>query len=107
MVKSMSQRWANCYRSILFAVALLALSSIAQASENRGQVTFNGAPVPGATITATQGSSRFVAISNQDGNYVFPDLPDGTWKITISMTDFATIEQVISVSPGTPSINGI
>src|ERR1700679_2005853 len=104
MMESISRRWAKCYRSVLFALALLALSSIAQASENRGQVTFNGSPVPGATITATQGSSRFVAISNEDGSYEFPDLPDGTWKITISMTDFATVEQVISVSPSTPAI---
>ena len=103
-MESISRRWAKCYRAIVFALALLALSSIAQASENRGQVTFNGSPVPGATITATQGSTVFVAISNQDGSYVFPDLPDGTWKVSISMTDFATIEQVISVSPSTPSI---
>ena len=77
---------------------------MARASENHGQVTFNGAPVPGATITATQGSKEVVAICNEDGSYVFPDLPDGIWKIRISMTDFATIEQAITVSPGTPSI---
>jgi len=103
-MESISRRWAKCYRSILFALALLTLSSIAQASENRGQVTFNGSPVPGATISATNGSSVFVAISNEDGSYVFPDLPDGSWKITVSMTDFATIEQAITVSPSTPAI---
>ena len=61
--------------------------------------------MPGATITATQGSKTFVVLSNQDGSYSFPDLPDGAWKIKIAMTDFATIQQNVTVSPGTPAIN--
>ncbi len=60
--------------------------------------------MPGATITAIQGTKNFVVISNQDGSYSFADLPDGTWKIKIAMTDFATIEQVVTVSPGMPVI---
>jgi hypothetical protein len=80
------------------------MHGLAMASENHGQVTFNGAPVPGATITATQGAKSFVVISNDDGSYSFPDLPDGTWKIKIAMTDFATIEQVVTVSPSMPGI---
>ena len=101
---STSWRWGKSCWVIVCATVLLAISSVAKASENHGQVTFNGAPVPGATITATQGSKEFVAISNEDGSYAFPDLPDGTWKIKISMTDFATIEQAVTVAPGTPSI---
>jgi hypothetical protein len=104
MMGSISWRWGKRSWVIVCAVALLAISPLAHASENHGQVTFNGSPVPGATITATQGSKVFVALSNDDGSYAFPDLPDGTWKISISMTDFATVEQVITVSPATPSI---
>jgi hypothetical protein len=89
---------------VLCALTFLALSSFARASENHGQVTFNGSPVPGATITATQGSKTFAVVSNADGDYSFPDLPDGTWKIKITMTDFAILEQVVTVSPGTPGI---
>jgi hypothetical protein len=104
MMGSTSRRWGKRCRFVVCALALLAISSLAKASENHGQVTFNGSPVPGATITAMQGSKKFVAISNDDGSYAFPGLPDGTWKIRISMTDFATIEQVVTVAPGTPSI---
>jgi hypothetical protein len=56
------------------------------------QVTFNGFPAPGTTITATQGSKKFVAISNEEGRYSFPDLADGTWEIEIAMACFATID---------------
>jgi hypothetical protein len=98
------RRWGTRYRSVLCALALLALSTVGRASENHGQVTFNGTPVPGATITATQGSKTFVALTSEDGSYSFPDLPDGTWKIKIAMTDFASLEQAVTVSPGTPGI---
>jgi len=83
---------------------MVALSSVARASENHGQVIFNGSPVPGATIVATQGEKKFVAASGADGTYSFPDLPDGPWKMKIAMTGFATIEQEVTVSPGTPGI---
>jgi hypothetical protein len=74
------------------------------ASENRGQVTFNGSPVPGAAVTATQGPKTFVVTTIEDGSYAFPDLPSGTWKLKISMMDFATIEQVVMIAPCAPSI---
>ncbi len=104
MMGSTSGRWGKWFCVLVCALALLATPSLARASENHGQVNFNGLPVPGATITATQGTKSFVAISGVDGSYSFPDLPDGTWKIKIAMTDFASIEQTITVSPSTPAI---
>ena len=83
---------------------MLGLSMVARASENHGRVSFNGVAVPGATITATQGAKKFVAVSTADGSYSFADLPDGTWKIAIAMTGFATLEQEITVSDSTPGI---
>ena len=32
-------------------------------TEYRGQVVFNGVPVPGATVTVTQGEKKFKAIT--------------------------------------------
>jgi hypothetical protein len=101
-----SASWKSVTNNVraICALAFLAILSVAQASENHGQVTFNGSPLPGATIMATQGSRKFVAISNEDGSYAFPDLPDGTWTIKIAMTGFATTEQAVTVSPSTPAI---
>jgi hypothetical protein len=83
--------------------ASLTVSKRALASEYHGQVTFGGLPVPGATITATQGSQRFVAVSDQQGGYSFADLPDGAWKIAIEMQCFSTIEQTVTIAPNVPT----
>lgn len=72
------------------------------ASEHHGQVSFGGLPVPGATVTATQGSQQLSTISSQEGLYSFPDLADGTWKIQITMSCFAPLSQEIVVTPGAP-----
>jgi trimeric autotransporter adhesin len=81
----------------------LTASKPAQASEYHGQVTFGGLPVPGATITATQGSQRLVAVSDQQGSYSFADLPDGAWKIGVEMQCFSKIEETVNIAPNAPA----
>src|SRR5580704_11364787 len=105
MKDSMSLRRINrCFRfaCILVCVsAWLAPSRPSLASEYHGQVTFGGLPVPGATITATQGNQKLVAISDQQGGYSFADLADGSWKIEVEMQCFSTIEQTVTIAPAT------
>jgi hypothetical protein len=83
-------------------LAVLCASSLAAASEYRGQVSFGGLPLPGATVTATQGEKKFTAISDQIGVYSFADLPDGQWTIEIEMQCFAPIKAEVKVTPSTP-----
>ena len=75
----------------LALIACLALRSLA-AAEYRGQVSFGGLPVPGATVTATQGGKKFVAITDLQGLYSFPDLPPGSVTIEIEMLGFAPVK---------------
>jgi hypothetical protein len=73
------------------------------AAEHHGQVNFNGLPVPGATVTATGSDKKFVAVTDQQGAYSFPDLADGVWTIQVEMLCFATIQQEVAVAPDAPS----
>ena len=41
------------------------------ASAYYGKVTFNGLPVPGATITVTQGAKKFTTVTDAGGVYHF------------------------------------
>lgn len=48
-------------------------------------------------MTATQGDSRFVSVTDQQGVFSFPDLKDGAWTITVEMQCFATMRQDVTV----------
>ena len=72
------------------------------AAEHRGLVKFGTVPVPGATVTATQGDKKLVAITDQDGMYAFPDLADGLWNLQVDMLCFAPSQKEIAVSANAP-----
>ena len=83
------------------AVACLAVCGLA-ASEHHGLVKFGSVPVPGATITATKGDKKAVAVTDDTGAYSFPDLEDGVWKIQVEMLCFTTVTKEIGVAPDAP-----
>jgi hypothetical protein len=101
----MSWRQIDNYLRLFCAMAWLATSSVVAASEYRGQVTFGGLPLPGATVTATQDSKESTTITDRRGLYSFPDLKDGTWTIEVKMTGFSTIKQDVVIAPNTPAAN--
>ena len=54
-----------------------------------------GAVVPGATITATNlgTNAQYHANTTSAGLYVFPDLPAGTYSVTVEMAGFSKLVQ--------------
>jgi hypothetical protein len=63
-----------------------------------GYVRFNGQPVPGATVTATNGTRTITAVTDETGAYTLADLSPGVWTLRISMTGFAPAEQHVTVA---------
>jgi hypothetical protein len=96
----MTRRRIACI-SLLCILVWLCGSAPAAASEYHGQIIFGSFPVPGATITATQGTTRVSTVSDQGGLFAFPDLADGPWKIEIEMQGFATVEADVTIAPKT------
>ncbi len=98
----MQWRW---FKSSLIACA--AVSSAPCRSHARpqyyGEVTFGGLPVPGATITATQGAKTISVTSDEGGVFHFDDLPDGQWKIEVKMLCFETIDADVTIAPKMPA----
>jgi hypothetical protein len=81
----------------------------AWAAELLGQVTFNGQPVPGVTVTATKvaaGSDgeplKKITASDAQGVYRFPDLTEGVWAVTVQMFGFTPVTREIKVPPDEP-----
>ena len=94
--------WRRVYRSLRLlccVVVLLAAAGAAMASEYHGIVRFNGLPVPGVTVTVTQGGKKFVTVTDTQGFYSFPTLADGAASIDLEMTGFSTIKQDVTVTP--------
>src|SRR5438874_6567297 len=90
----------DCFR--YGTAAWLAVLSLA-ASEHHGQVKFGGLPVPGATVTATQGDKKLTAISGEQGSYSFANLPDGVWTIQVEMLCFSPVKQEVTAAPDAPA----
>jgi hypothetical protein len=86
----------------LAAAAFAAVFALA-ASEYHGQVKFAGRPVPGATVTATRGETKLVAITDERGVYSFPDLADGAWTVQVEMLCFAPLEREVNIAQGAPA----
>jgi hypothetical protein len=95
--------WRSVVKISVFCLGLLlCCAAKAAASQYRGVVTFGGLPLPGATITATQGATTLTAVSDPDGAYKFDDLKDGQWTIEIEMQCFATIHIEVTIAPNMP-----
>ena len=83
------------------AIVCIFASALA-ASEHRGQVTFRGLPVPGATVTASRDGAKLATITDPQGLYSVPDLTDGSWMLDVEMFGFEPIRKTINVTPSAP-----
>lgn len=90
-------------RSLLSAFYLLAVcaSSFGQS----GFVKSADQPIPGATVTATQGSKTVSTTTDTDGHYAFGPLASGTWSIGIEMFGFDTLKKDVDFSTATGPVN--
>jgi hypothetical protein len=85
-----------------FTAALIAVTALL-ASEHHGVVQSGGLPVPGATVTMTQGDKKFVTTTDGNGVYEFPNVPDGVWTLKIDMLGFAPISRDVGVGLDAPA----
>ncbi len=80
---------------LLAFVASLAFSPAAHAQNGKitGKVTdAQGGILPGATIVSMDMDTGmgYTLVTNAAGAYVFPSLPPGPYKVTVSMSGFET-----------------
>src|SRR5918993_2773167 len=86
-------------------VALWAQSALA--AEHVGRVTLaGGVPVPGARVTATQGTSTLVTTTDTQGAYRFMGIAEGTWSIQVEMVGLSAQKRDVTIAnstTGTPA----
>ncbi|MDQ2901180.1 MAG: carboxypeptidase-like regulatory domain-containing protein, partial [Acidobacteriota bacterium] len=87
------------FRSWLFAIVFA--GGAQAASPESGVVRSSGQPIPGATVTATQGVQKFSTITDESGRFQLDPLPAGNWKLEVSMFGFtAATREVASGTDG-------
>src|SRR5215204_2434 len=71
------------------------------ASDHIGRVTLpNGVPVPGARVTATQGSNTLVTTTDAQGGYRFAGIADGPWTMQVEMIGLSTQRRELTIAAG-------
>jgi len=82
---------------ILFALVLFASFSLAAHAQVNGRIKGTvvdptGAIIPNAQVLATnqQSGVKYTTVSQKDGGYLFPELPVGTYSVTVTMPGFKT-----------------
>ncbi|HUP03088.1 MAG TPA: carboxypeptidase-like regulatory domain-containing protein, partial [Bryobacteraceae bacterium] len=90
-------------KCFLGLTALWLAAAVLYAAEQHGTVKSGSLPIPGATITATMDDKKLVTTTDDQGNYTFPDIDTGVWKMTVEMLGFESQTKQIGVSPDAPS----
>jgi hypothetical protein len=88
---------------VLCTSFLLLLAVPAAAADYFGRVSFNGLPVPGATVTATQRDQQLTTVTDQDGVFRLPALADGSWSVRVEMIGFAPVTREIVAGETSPA----
>jgi len=92
-----------------FAVAVLvflvSLTGRAAGVPVTGQVVDPaGLPIPGATVELLEGTRRVAqGVSNPEGSFRFTEVPQGTYKIRVTMAGFRVSEMSIAVGTTAPT----
>src|SRR5437868_6903095 len=94
-----SMRKSRVFLAMGLLLLMLAAGARA-ATEQRGIVKFNGLPVPGVTVTASQGDKKVAAVTDDQGIFSFADLANGSWSLDIEMPGFTKVQQAITVGAG-------
>src|ERR1700744_169363 len=78
-------------------VGLLLVARSLFAAEYHGRVRYGGVPVPGATVTLTQGSTELSTVTDSQGLYEFPNIAEGAWKISVELRGFAPVHGSVTI----------
>lgn len=91
------------FLAVLAMMLLASVSVFAQSTTTgalTGTVTSDGAPLPGATITATspQAQGSRTAVSDANGNYNIPGLPPGDYTVRVELQGLQTVTRTARVT---------
>src|SRR5262245_12544801 len=92
--------------TLLLLVATLFVTAAAWAQSTNGTISgkvldSQRLPVPGVTVTAQSPSLQGdrITVSSENGDYIFPLLPSGTYTLTFEISGFETTRRTVTLAP--------
>lgn len=89
---------AGRFPAMVWALLTFATPALVHAQAVKGALLGNitdegGLAIPGATVTITETSTNisYNTLTNESGNYSFPNLKDGTYKVVAELTGFKKV----------------
>jgi outer membrane receptor protein involved in Fe transport len=89
--------------AIVAALLALFFALPAMAAVNglvRGAVTIDGKPAAGVAVTLEGEGSRFTAVTRSNGQYVFSEVPFGSYRLTVAAKGIAKYVVIVEVNSG-------
>ncbi len=81
------------------AVALMVLAGLTAGADYRGEVRFDGRPVPGAMVSLANSGTKLTAASDATGHFEFKGVEGVAWTVTVEMPCFAAANREASEQP--------
>jgi outer membrane receptor protein involved in Fe transport len=93
-------RFAAAVAAALLAMSIALPALAATTGLVRGQITIDGKPAAGATVTLEGEGSLFRATADKNGNYVFSQVPFGSYRLIARATGVHELQVIVNVASG-------
>ncbi|MGC1759854.1 MAG: TonB-dependent receptor, partial [Candidatus Cybelea sp.] len=94
-------RFSTALVAVFLALVFAAPAFAATSGLIRGKVTVDGKPAAHATVTLQGEGSRFQATADSQGDYVFPQVPFGSYRLIAQVKGTNEIQVLVNVASGT------
>jgi outer membrane receptor protein involved in Fe transport len=93
-------RFRTALVAVLLALSCLAPAFAATTGLVRGTITVDGKPAPGAKVVLEGEGSRFQTTADAKGNYVFPQVPFGSYRVVADAKQAHEVQVLVDVASG-------
>lgn len=94
-------RFSTALVAVFLALVLTTPVFAATSGLIRGKVTVDGKPAPRATVTLQGEGSSFQTTTDAQGDYVFPQVPFGSYRVIAQVKGTNEIQVLVNVASGT------
>ena len=92
---------------LILICTLVSLASYAQKGGIMGKIVSRTDRVAVGNVEVTIDSTGQTVKSDQEGNFLLPNLPKGDYKLTFTNADFETLDLVVRVGDGVKNLNSV